>query len=395
MEHQTLIHDSLGLIMVLLGIPAIIFYLEKHQSVGKLFKVVPGLVFAYFIPTALTNLDIIPAHAPLYKQIKLMILPAALFLLTISVDLKSVVRLGPKSILVFLSGTLGVVIGGPLSLWLFQDKLPPEIWKGMSALAGSWIGGGANFLAVGEAVGASSTMIGMMVVVDVAVASLWTGSLMYFAGRYKDIDKKLGADNSAVENIIDKVSHFQKQHSRVGTTADYMVLLAVTFAAVWVATQLSGVLPEIGDIVSKNTWKVVLVTTFALVLSFTPARKLEGVGASKFGTVFLYMLIGVIGASADLREMAKYPWLFAMGAVWILVHIIIINITMKLTKAPLFFMAVGSQANIGAAASAPVVASAFHPALATVGVLLGVLGYVVGTYAALLCASLLQMVSIT
>ncbi len=115
-------------------------------------------------------------------------------------------------------------------------------------------------------------------------------------------------------------------------------------------------------------------------------------GASKLGTVMLYLLIGVIGAAADLREVIQYPYLFAMGLTWISVHIIIMLVVMKLIKAPLFFMAVGSQANIGGAASAPIVASAFHPALATVGVMLGIAGYVVGTYAALICAVMLRMI---
>lgn len=393
MEPQTLIHDPLGLIAVLLAVPAIIFTLNTTALGARVFKVVPALVFAYFVPTALSFFDIIPTSAPIYKQVKLIILPASLFLLTISVDLKSILKLGPKALLLFFSATVGVMAGGPISLWLFKDKLPPDIWKGMSALAGSWIGGGANFIAVGDAVGASETMIGMMVVVDVVIASLWTGLLMYFAGRYLEIDKKLGADNSSIETLKEKIIHFQKQVGRIGSTKDYMVILGMTFVAVWVATQLGNALPELGAVVSHGTWRVVLITTFALIISFTPLRKLEGVGASKLGTVFLYMLIGVIGAGADLAEMVKYPWLVAMGAVWMLIHMFVVLLVMKLSKAPLFFMAVGSQANIGAAASAPVVASAFHPALATVGVLLGVLGYVVGTYAALMCAALLQWVS--
>lgn len=395
MNSDYLINDSLGLVMVLLTIPAILFYLENHPKYGKIFNVIPVLVFAYFVPTALTALNVIPPHAEVYKVIKSVILPAALLLLTLSVDLPSVLKLGPKALVLFFAGTLGIVIGGPISLFLFQDHLPPEIWKGMAALAGSWIGGGANFLAVGQAVGATETMIGMMVIVDVGVASFWTGALMYFAGRYQSIDKRLKADNSSIEHLKDKVTKFQEQTARIAVTKDYMMLFALTFGATWIAIKAGEVLPEIGDVISHSTWKVILITTFGLVLSFTPAKNLEGVGASKFGTLFLYMLIGVIGASADLKEMVKYPALLGMGGVWILIHIVMITVTMRLMRAPLFYMAVGSQANIGAAASAPIVASAFHPSLATVGVLLGVFGYVVGTYAALMCAGLLQWISLT
>ena len=391
--NNTLIQDPIGLFAILLIIPAILFSLERHPTASKFFKIIPALVFAYFIPTALTMLDIIPSQAPVYTTIKALVLPAALFLLTISVDVKSILKLGPRAIALFFAGTLGVMIGGPISLYLFQDKLPPDIWKGMAAMTGSWIGGGANFLAVGQAVGATETMIGMMVVVDVAVSNIWVAFLFYFAGRYQEIDRKLGADNSIIEELKAKVTKFQMQVSRVGTTKDFMVLFALTFGVTWICTQLGNVLPEIGDIISHSTWMIIFITTAGLLLSFTPLRSLEGVGASKFGTVFLYLLIGVIGASADLREIVQYPYLFAMGIVWISIHIILISIVMKVVRAPIFFMAVGSQANIGGAASAPIVASAFHPSLAAVGVLLAVLGYVVGTYGALLSAGLLKWVA--
>ena len=389
---NALIHDSFGLLAVLLIIPAIIFMIDSHEKYGKLFKFVPPLVFAYFIPTILTALNIIPNEAEIYGQIKRFVLPASLLLLTLAVDVKGIIRLGSKAVVMFLSGTIGVVIGGPIALFIFRNQLPPEIWKGMAALAGSWIGGGANFIAIGKSVGTTDAMLGLMVVVDVLVANIWTGTLLFLAGRYKTIDKKLNADNTMIEELKDKVVNFQKKTNRVSTTTEYMVIMALAFGGAWIAYMVGNLLPEFGDIISHTTWKIILITTFGVIFSFTKIRNLEGAGASKLGTVMLYLLIGVIGAAADLKEVVQYPYLFAMGIVWILVHVIIMLTVMKLIKAPLFFVAVGSQANIGGAASAPIVASAFHPALATVGVMLGIAGYVVGTYAALICASLLQMI---
>ena len=389
---SVLINNSFGLLAVLLIIPAIIFMIDSHDKYGKLFKFVPPLVFAYFIPTILTALEIIPSEAEVYKQIKTYVLPASLLLLTLAVDIKGILRLGNKAIIMFLSGTLGVVIGGPIALFLFKNQLPDDIWRGMAALAGSWIGGGANFIAIGKSVGATDGMLGLMVVVDVLVANIWTGILLYLAARYKSIDKRLNADNTMIEELKEKVISFQNKTNRIATTTDYMVIMALAFGGAWGAYLLGNALPEIGDIISHTTWKVIIITTLGVIFSFTKVRNLEGAGASKLGTVMLYLLIGVIGAAADLREVIQYPYLFAMGLTWILVHIIIMLTVMKLIKAPLFFMAVGSQANIGGAASAPIVASAFHPALATVGVMLGIAGYVVGTYAALICATLLQMI---
>jgi len=390
--HNTLIHDSFGLLAILLVIPAIIFMIDSHEKYGKLFKVVPPLVFAYFIPTILTALNIIPSEAEIYGHIKRFVLPASLLLLTLAVDINGIMRLGSKAVIMFLSGTIGVVIGGPIALLIFKNQLPPDIWKGMAALAGSWIGGGANFIAIGKSVGTTDAMLGLMVVVDVLVANIWTGVLLYLAGRYKLIDQKLGADNTMIEELKDKVVNFQKKTNKISTTTDYMVILALAFGGAWIAYLLGNILPEFGDIISHTTWKIIIITTLGVIFSFTKIRRLEGAGASKLGTVMLYLLIGVIGAAADLKEVVQYPYLFAMGLTWIIFHIIIMLTVMKLIKAPLFFMAVGSQANIGGAASAPIVASAFHPALATVGVMLGIAGYVVGTYAALICASLLQMI---
>ena len=389
---SVLINNSFGLLAVLLIIPAIIFAIDSHAKYGKLFKFVPPLVFAYFIPTILTALEIIPSEAVIYKQIKTFVLPASLLLLTLAVDIKGILKLGSKAIIMFLSGTLGVVIGGPIALFIFKNQLLDDIWRGMAALAGSWIGGGANFIAIGKSVGATDGMLGLMVVVDVLVANIWTGILLYLAGRYKSIDKRLGADNTMIEELKEKVISFQDKTNRIASTTDYMIIMALAFGGAWGAYLLGNLLPEIGDIISHTTWKVIIITTLGVIFSFTKVRNLEGAGASKLGTVMLYLLIGVIGAAADLKEVIQYPYLFAMGLTWILVHIIIMITVMKLIKAPLFFMAVGSQANIGGAASAPIVASAFHPALATVGVMLGIAGYVVGTYAALICATLLQMI---
>jgi uncharacterized membrane protein len=393
MEHDVLIHNQFGLLAVLMAVPALIFFLQRYAPVNRLYGIVPPLVFAYFLPTLLTFLNIIPPEAEVYSQIKKYVLPASLLLLTLAVDIRGIFRLGSKAVIMFLTGTMGIVIGGPIALFIWHSYLPPDIWKGMAALAGSWIGGGANFIAIGQSVGTPDQMMGVMVVVDVLVANILTGILLFLAGRYESIDKKLGADNRAIIELRDKVIAFQKSTGRIASTADYMVMLAMAFGGAYLAFELGNILPEIGDIISHSTWKIILVTTFGVAFSFTPVKNYEGAGASKLGTVMLYLLIGVIGASADLKQVFQYPALFLMGITWILIHIALMILVMKLIKAPLFFVAVGSQANVGGAASAPIVASAFHPALASVGVMLGIAGYVLGTYMALLCAFLLKLVA--
>jgi uncharacterized membrane protein len=390
---QTLISDPYGLIAILIVIPAMLFFLAEKTPLASFFRKVPILVFAYFVPSLFSSFGIIPGSAPIYGSIMTFVLPASLLLLTISIDVKGIWNLGPKALILFFSATAGIIIGGPISLFIFQDYLPPDIWKGFAALAGSWTGGGVNFVAIGTIVGADETMLGMVVIVDVIVAYTWTGMLMYFAGNYKSIDAKLNADNSMIEELRTKVENFQKDTARVSSTSDFMTLFGVAFGLTWVAGLLGNLLPDVGGILSSFSWKIILITFFGVGLSFTKFRNYEGAGASKLGTLMLYMLIGVIGAGADFAKIVEYPMLIAAGATWLIIHIIILYAVMRFTKAPLFFMAVGSQANVGGVASAPIVASAFHPALATVGVLLAVGGFVIGTYAGLLTAYLMQLIS--
>lgn len=400
---EILVDDAFGQIFILTLVPTILFLLNDHPKYGKIFKLIPLLVFAYFVPTLLSNFNILPGidfaiipnEAPIYKAIKKYIIPASLVLLILAVDIKGILRLGSKAVIMFLTGTLGIVIGGPIALWIWKDFLPADIWQGMAALAGSWIGGGANFTAMGEIAKTTDSMMGAMVIVDVLVANILTGLLMFFAGKYKTIDAKLGADNSAIEELKETVVEFQEKTAKVTTTKEIMLMFTLAFGGSYLCYKLGSVMPEIGEngqIISHGTWKYILVTAFAVGLSFTKIRNLDGAGASKIGTYLLYILIGVIGAGADVLEVFKEPYMFLMGLTWISIHVILLLVVMKMIKAPLFFMAVGSQANVGGAASAPIVASAFHPSLATVGVMLGVAGYVLGTYAALICSFLLQII---
>jgi len=391
-----MITHPMGILAVLIGVLAILFAIDNHPVFGKIFKVIPLLVFAYFVPTILSNTGIIPLKSPLYDYIMEWFLPASLILLTLAVDVNAIINLGRNTIILFLVGTFTIVIGGPIALlafgWLAPADLGVETWKGLAALSGSWIGGGANFIAIGKSVGVLDSTLSMMVVVDVAVANVWMAILLFFAGRNEDMDKKIGADRSAIDAVKSRVENFHEEVERPTNLSDLLLIVAIGLGGTAVGQAISQVLPEIGNIVSQFTWVVVFVTTLGLIISFTPLRDLEGAGASSVGSLFLYLLVATIGAKAEFAKVVEVPGLVVIGAVWLSIHAILILITRWKLKAPIFFAAVGSQANVGGAASAPIVASAFHPALAPVGVLLGIGGYVVGTYAGLVCAFLLEQV---
>ena len=383
------------MLAVLLAVLATLFAMDRHPVLGRVFRVVPLLVFAYFVPTLLSNLGVIPLDSPLYAFVKRWLLPASLVLLTLSVDVRAILGLGRNALTLFLVATASIVVGGPVAYlalgWLLPAELGDQAWKGLAALSGSWIGGGANFIAIGESVGASDSTISLMVVVDVAVANVWMAVLLWFAGREEAMDARLGADRSTIEALRAKVEQFRARVSRPTSLPDLLGMLAIAIGGTALATFAAHHLPPLGDVVRQFTWVAILVTALGLGLSFTPARRLEGAGASAVGSVFLYLLVATIGAHAEFARVVEAPVLVAIGAVWMAIHAGVLLLVRRRLKAPIFFLAVCSQANVGGAASAPIVASAFSPALAPAGVLLAVGGYVLGTYAGLLCAVLLRL----
>lgn len=413
----------LGILLVILGG---LFYLNKLKAFQQFFRFVPLLLLCYFIPAIVNSLNIIDGETSnLYFVASRYLLPAALILLCLSIDLKGIISLGPKAIIMFFSATIGIVIGGPVAL-LAVSVIEPNVlggndpeayWRGLSTIAGSWIGGGANQTAMKEISETSDTQFSAMIIVDVVVANIWMAVLLIGAGMSARIDRWFKADNSAVENLKSRVESYQASIQRYTTFPDLMVIAAIAFGGVAVAHLVAdGLSPSISKsfsaILLENPdswvqylsslesgffWLIITATVVGIVLSFTKARNYEGAGSSKIGSVFLYVLVGTLGMKMDLPELInnwdQYWAVILIGLIWMFVHIVFLLIMAYIVKAPFFFVAVGSQANVGGAASAPVVASAFSPALAPVGVLLAVLGYAVGTVAAILCMGIMQSVS--
>lgn len=390
-----MIQDNVAIIAVLLAVLAALFAAARHPVGKKLFGVVPLLVFAYFVPTVLSNIGLIPLSSPAYGWIKTYLLPASLILLTLSVDIPAILRLGRPALILFLTATGSIALGGPLAYlllgWLAPADMGDQVWKGLAALSGSWIGGSANFVAIGESVGTSASTLSLMVVVDVAVANVWMAVLLYSAGRSRSLDERIQADDSAVIELRDRVQAFREKVARPASLADLLLIGTIGIGGAVLCQELSSHLPAT-ELLSSFVWVAILATTLGVFLSFTPVRNLEGGGASTVGSVFLYLLVASIGAKAEFSKVLDAPALVVIGALWMLFHAVILLLMRRWLRAPIFFAAVGSQANVGGAASAPVVAAAFHPALAPVGVLLAIGGYVLGTYAALVCAFLLELV---
>jgi uncharacterized membrane protein len=393
----SVVQTPLGVLAVLLVVLAGLFMAQRHPAGGRFFKVVPLLPFCYFVPALLSNTGLIPLESEVYVLIRRVLLPASLLLLVLATDIPAVLSLGRDAVVLFLAGTASIAVGGPLAFlalgWMFPPEALDQAWRGLAALCGSWIGGGANFVAVGESVTADPATMSLMVVVDVAVANVWMGVLLWFAGRERQMDEAMGADRTRIDTVRSTIESYQAEIARPANLGEMLLILALGLGSTALVTWVARFLPDIGEIVNGFTWVVCLVTALGVGLSFTRLRRLEGAGASVVGTVFLYLLVAAIGASAQFRHVLDNVPLLAVGALWMAIHAGAMLAVRRVLRAPVFFLAVGSQANVGGAASAPVVAAAFHPALATVGVLLAVLGYVLGTYMGLLSAFPLRAVA--
>jgi uncharacterized membrane protein len=404
-----------GLLMLML---ALVFYTSSKKTGpwAKFYAVIPALLMCYLLPAILNSLGLIsPKISETYNIAKNYLLPAALVLMTLSLDLKSVFNLGPKALIMFFTGTIGIVIGGPIAILLvsmFSPETvggagPDAVWRGLSTLAGSWIGGGANQTAMFEIFKYNPEKFGAMVLVDIVVAQIWMAILLFGIGKKDKIDKWLKADNTAIEALKNKVIKYEKSVAKIPNLTDYMIMFGIAFTAVGIAhfgsdkvsvflsdfEAFSDKTSALASFTSTFFWMITIATIIGVILSFTKAKKYEGAGASKLGSVFIYILVATIGMKMDLGSILENPGLLLVGVIWMLVHIILLIVVAKIIRAPYFFLAVGSKANVGGAASAPVVAAAFHPSLATVGVLLAVVGYAIGTFSALFCANLMEIVS--
>ena len=397
-----------GILILILGF---VFYTSNlNNTIWKRFYTFfPVLLVCYFLPSLLNYLGLIDSsNSQLYFVASRYLLPCSLVLLTLSIDLKEISKLGSKALIMFFSGTIGILLGGPISILFVKYFFPTivdidltDLADGMTTIAGSWIGGGANQAAMMEVFQVDSKIFSKMVAVDIICANIWLAILLIGVNRNKYIDDNiLNADNSSIVEIKDRIEAYNLSISKIPDLKDVIYICSIGFGVTGFAhffgntfsSYIADNYPSLSSLslTSSFFWLVIISTSIGVILSFTRVRELEGSGASRVGSLFIYILVLTIGLKMDINSIFNDPGLFLIGFIWLGFHVIILLITAKLIRAPFFFVAVGSQANVGGAASAPVVASAFHPSLAAVGVLLAVFGYAVGTYAAWLCGIIMK-----
>ncbi|MDD8059158.1 MULTISPECIES: DUF819 family protein [Shewanella] len=405
----------LGLLAITLGL---IFYTNgsPHRYWQTFYRYVPVMVACYVVPSLFNTFGLVDTSTSQLGSIaSRYIMPACLTLLIISVDIKSMLMLGPKIIVLFIVGSLGIILGGPFSLYVFSI-LAPELlnwegsaaaWRGMATLAGNWVGGTANQLAMKEVYAVDDNMFAIMISVNVVFSALWMSFLLFCANHTNLIDNKLKADNNGINKLVESINLRDQALSKfkqpLPTLSSYMAIFAVAFGVTGLAHFGADLLvpffslhypqSEKLSFTSHFFWIVIIVTSVSIILSYTKVRRLERQGASKISTVLLYLLIATMGLKMDLTMINDFPIYFAIGFVWLSFHAILILIAGIAMKAPLAYMAISSQCCIGGAASSPIVAMAFNRHLAPVAVMFSVFGYAWANYMVWICAELMRMIN--
>ena len=385
-----MIKDPNAIFVYIIFLIGIIYYLRSQPSLTKLFKYMPPVIWVYFLPMISTSIGIIPKDSALYGWTTRHLLPPALILLLLSSNIRAMTALGPKAIGTMLFGTLGIIIGGSLSLLIFGGLLPDDAWMGLGALSGSWIGGSANMVAVGKSIGTSDDLFGNMIVIDTLVGYGWMGVVIFISGHQDTIDRWNNADTGIIKQLNIQMDTFKNK--RTTSFNDLLTIVSVGLVGGYASLKIGVWLPDIGSILTSFGWTIIVVSAIGILLSFTKLSDLENAGASHVGNIFLYILLGTIGARADIMQVTDLPIYIIVGIVWILFHAIILFIGGRFLRAPMFLIATSSQANIGGVVSAPIVATVYKKSLAPVGLLMGVMGNVIGIYAGLLTAWILSIV---
>lgn len=392
---DSLVNSPGGILAILCGVCGFWFYVQQVTG-WKLFSYIPPLLFIYATPVILNNTGIIPASSPVYAGLSSFALPAFIVLMLIKVNVPAAVRIMGKGVLVMLMGTLGVVVGAVVSYVLVHQWLAPDAWKGYGSLAGSWIGGTGNMAAATEMLGTPPEQFGLAVLADNVIYIVWLPILL----SSKNFADRFNAWTRVPEDrirMMDAAAVLIAEEEPTPQMRDYLYLLAIAIGVTWVSTALASIfftamaerMPGLQIVLSESTWRILLVTTISLALSVTPVAKLPN--ATAMGTALIYVFVAGMGARATVAGFGQAP-AFLLGAfIWIFIHGVFCLAGAKIFRVDVHSAAIASAANIGAAASAPIVAAFHRPSLVPVSILMALIGYALGNYLAPMTAHLARI----
>ncbi|MBF0532599.1 MAG: DUF819 family protein [Candidatus Omnitrophica bacterium] len=387
-----MIHNPYTTIALLALIEFLILYFSSRERFKKYFHFIPPVFWIYAIPMLLASLGVIDPDNRLYKIISENVLPASLILLLLSTDLAAIAKLGKKALLMMLIGSASIMAAFPTVFYVFKGLVGARMWSGFGALSASWVGGSANMVAVKEALGTPESVFAPMLVVDTVVPYVWMAFLIAIVGLQNAFDKKIRADMQVMDELNQHLSQ-QQSLAKCFSVTGIGWIIATAVGGVIIAKTGADYLPVIQNTISNYTWVIIMASFIGIGLSLTPARKLEQAHSTQIGYWLLYFVLTTIGAKACIRDFGAALILIGAGFCVITLHGLILVIAAKILRAPMFLAVTASQANIGGTASAPVVAAVYQPALASVGLIMAILGNIMGTYTGILTGYVCKIIA--
>jgi uncharacterized membrane protein len=387
---EPLIRSPIGVLTVLCGVGACFFFLEERTR-WKLFNYFPPLIFIYAVPAVMSNTGVLIKTSAVYVWLSSTVLPMFLVIMLLKVDVASTIKMMGRGIFVMLLGTAGVILGAPMAYFIVRNELPQDTWKAFGSLAGSWIGGTGNMAAVTDGLKTSGQGFGLAVLGDNLVYMIWLPILLGSKNFAKAFNRFTRVDKKRIQMLenVQTQKEDQKKHVQI---RHFLYLLVIGFVCTWAAEYISARLPELQPILTASTWKILLITTMGLLLSLTPARQIPASHELAMALVFIF--VANMGARADISGLKASAGWFLLGCyIWIAIHGAFCVFGAYLLKVDVSSTAIASAANIGGAASAPVVASSHNEKLVPASILMALMGYAIGTYGAFVAAWLCSLLS--
>jgi len=397
MESEALFQETVGVMAIITMIPVFFIWLEKKTH-WKIFNYLPPIIWIFLTPIFLSNLDVlpllpfdrslIPRSTPVYDHYKSWAVPMFIVLMLLDINIRESLKVAWRGVVVLVVGALGIVVGATVSFYFFKSGVPENTWSGFGALAGSWIGGTGNLMAVAESLDTPGEMVGMVVLVDNIVYLFYFPIILMSKNWSSWFNRFTRVSEEQIRHIAEATKGVEKKTHEVHFK-DLLTLLGWGFTAILMANLLAKVMPAVPPVLTEKTWAMLLVTTLGIVLSATPLSRVPG--TEPLAMTFVYISMTMIGASADLRNLGGAMWFLVAGFVCIAVHFLFVVIASRLLRLDVSMAAVASVASVGGAASAPVAAGYHREELVPISIMLALIGYGLGNYLGVATAQLCQL----
>jgi uncharacterized membrane protein len=357
---------------------------QRYQ--WRVFAVLPPIVWTYLLVTALAVGGLWSATAEIQgaqRALTSQLLPALLFLLMATCDLRAIIAVGPRVLAVFACAMASILVAIVLVFLLFRSVLPAEGWKMLAALSATWTGGAANLVAVKQVIGLSESALPSVLLADALCYSVWvlvlfsTGSFAPVFNRWTRADVK-GSTYPQLSAVA-STGPADAGNVLLWLGIAMIVGLGSGQAAAWMPTS---------TMLTQTSWTVLFATVAGLIVARTPLARIPGpVGTA---SALLALLVAVLASQSNFHGLASAPLFIVCGLCTMLLHIALLALMARLFRFDLYLCGISSLAQIGGVASAPILAATYSPVLVPIAVLLAMLGLILGTGMGLVMASVLS-----